>query len=630
MIGFKMMVKNSMKKTNAIVVVFSVLFSILFLTGFTYYFRGQKVYEGDRTLYMDDLFNYEYLMGKQDVSFWSKITDSSFDKVRYVSNFLIASAWEYIGNDFDRIDNVLYFSNTVLVVSLFVIFLFILNYFKDYQIQKILIALLFSIAFISSRFAYYSFEELNGIMENMGTIFAILILMLLIKDRFEFTYRFYLAHFLYFIIIYIHERYIGLVGVFFAYSFLALVKSGKKAHFYKGGIAIIIAFLSLLYRFFLFGDRMFMGTENVNVTDTFSVKSLFEMIWKQIHYLIGIPPRDDRYLNGLQLQDVSPWIIVLTIIIWIMIAIIFIIFSRTIRNDESDVKLSEYISLKWGPIVLCMVQIFCQVVVSSTTIRVEMRWIYASFGVELIVLSYMISFLSENKKEKMNEIVLLLCISICGLIMIIESYYVSFWKNIYNYFPRIDSSNFVNAIDSYDTINYLYILTDDDVSFDPEELIGVEKKKINSLIMVNNINEIPYELGEDDVVLARNGITADYNNITDSFKTVLFSGECYPDGWCGRRVSIIAYPEKINQMFVLDIYRIDKEHNGSGKISIFVNSVYYGTVVIGRDTYKSIELLLPQTANEITLYTQTEMIKEKDNMDGRYLSYLIKNYYFKK
>lgn len=608
------------EKVNNLYFYISVIIMLMGIGLFMILSRGQYVYEGDRALYMDDMDGYK-IMTNPNTSFVEKICDTNANKVRYVTNTVLALVWKIIGTNFEFEDTIMMVCNLLLVLITWILFYIISDGISDKnRYIRALIATGFALIFSASRFAYYSYEELFGIMENMGNALVLVFATLLIKDSFRFTKKYWIAHIVWIISIYVHERYMVLAGALIVYIFLASIYNRKKIISKDNVLKISFIFMLFIIvfaqRLLLFGNHALEGTGGTNVADTFSIKTLLFMVMREIAYLVGVNVPGDAYLNGIDPRNVNIWIYLITICIWILLGSIVFIFRKRIKANKKE----------WCVIAFLIILIGCLVASTSITIRVEMRWLYASFGLELMTVCYMVSKILNNADSDLR---LYIIVSLVVVLMVgVESYYASNWKNIYNWEYRIDSSELSDEFDNYEYIDNLYILSD---SVSPLEdrgiydLASAEGVVLNNIIWKSSLNDIE-NIGENDVILIRDVREYDYYDITKEMSNITYVSGYYDDGWCEPYTHISLYSNAEGavklSIYVPDYIIFDNEIT----ISVNINNKKCGEYVVNVNELTDIMVEgLEKGSNEIELVSDFWVIEESGRSEDGRLSYVLTN-----
>lgn len=138
-----------------------------------------------------------------------------------------------VGNQYERVDILLQAENIFLGIAFYIIALIIEATYKKKDKKLTFIPLIVTLMFMASRFSYYSYTEVLGIMENIAMLCAILFVLFLLKDNFTLGKNYWIANFIYVIAIYTHERYFVLAGVLIVYLGMCWMMNKRKLSFSK-------------------------------------------------------------------------------------------------------------------------------------------------------------------------------------------------------------------------------------------------------------------------------------------------------------------------------------------------------------------------------------------------------------
>ncbi|MDO4438046.1 MAG: hypothetical protein Q4B86_01165 [Eubacteriales bacterium] len=367
-------------------------------------------------LYMDDLYMWSCYGEQSLLEFAFPIgTSTRFRPVYWLMTYLQMAI---IGNH----------------ISWFVPFNIICNIivaFTVYFIGKAIVknrflSLAASLCYLSSRFAYYQIGQALGLMETMAIFMALIILYLLYKymnmdnletfkevrdssvktenSRLEILFRnpgeiyYFGALIIYFLLVFVHERYLSLLPLFYLTLIVKLLRHKKeyKKEYLKENIRLwvapVITFVVIfIIRKLAIGSAIPAGTGGTEVTETFNIKDAIGYALDQVMYIFGVNAGPE-HLCGLP-WDMSPvFIKYLTKLSVLALFIICGMYAVTMlldlgsKEEGAKARFCRNLSnslLFVGFIALC---IAC----SSVTIRVEMRWIYVSYTAALLFALYMI------------------------------------------------------------------------------------------------------------------------------------------------------------------------------------------------------------------------------------------------
>ena len=377
---------------------------------FAFYVNRDIVIKG---LYMDDLYMWS-CYGEQNLwEFTFPIgTSTRFRPVYWLATYLQMAI---IGNHIDRFVAFNIVVNIFVAVELF--------YMARYLASGCrLSGMITAICYLSSRFAYYQIGQALGLMETMALAMSIAVMFLLIKALRDNACgsSYYAALVIYFLLVFVHERYISLLPLFYIALFGIIIRNGinkekpsrtaaKTAAEWISPLAVL--FLIIAIRTYAIGKALPAGTGGTEVTDTFSIAQSIRFCFDQVLYIIGVNAGPE-YLCGLPWEK-TPWqikrmtkfgilFIGLLCIIFAGLIIYEIIKSIKDKDRKSVGLLYDNITVS---IMFCAFIALC-IGCSSVTIRLEMRWIYVSYAAALLFASYMIGRIKVSVGSSLHKIVL--------------------------------------------------------------------------------------------------------------------------------------------------------------------------------------------------------------------------------
>lgn len=603
---FKKNVKKIFDKWNddsTFIILISISFLFFLNLAFNYWINGEI-----RTFSLDDYSLYISINVNKD-----GILYTGANKFRPVMQLIFKLMFYFIGH------NYYYFNIINLGISFFIS---ITVFFMTYKIQYLLntnsktfLALVAASLFIVSRFAYYNISELFGIMESLALWLSLAIIYFLIMNlRRNDDKLYFMASILYFIVIYVHERYIILITVFFVGLIAKNGFSLKKIiliSYTKFILPFLIMVSWFLIRFFMFGSRALDGTGGTSAIETFSISNIMKFIFSQIFYLLGINA-GDSYLSGINWRNVPNkyyFFIFVSIIsvIWIITACVRLF----LHNKELTRK---YI---WD-IVLFITFITSCIFASSITIRVEMRWIYISYTAFVILLIYIYSIISESK-EKISKLFLLIFL---GSSIIFESFYRSNYSNLYYWEKKeLDSSLYEATIMKYgdEFVDKEVYLVNAEDNWNEEEWKAffrpfVEEYETLKFTMFNDVRSVPPILSEDQIVLEEDKEERKYNDITKSLKDYQVLQGVYDDGWLEQEsIFNIFYGDYDN--LELTLY-YPKELTGDQNGKIYVNNEFYSDFKFENGNELKVNIKgIPNKFNKISVISDFYAIEDSGRSD---------------
>lgn len=288
-----------------------------------------------------------------------------------------------------------------------------------------LVGFLCGFMYLLSRMAYYQISQVWGLMETLALWLAIGILYLLFQYLNNKASERYLtwASVLYFLVCFVHERYMVLLPVFI------LVLMMKKSRNYRAWLKPLITFLLIqAIRLIAIGGLSPAGTGGTDVADTFSVREVLGYGIRQVSYIFGVNAGPE-HLNGQNYKDSPLWVLIFLVLADVALVIFIAIFVlRLIRNKKSR---SKHLS----NVLLFVVFIGGCIASSSVTIRLELRWVYVSFTAALLFLAYIYGALTEDKVNpdrwvKILPVTSLLIVYTVAMIPV-ETHYRSQYPNLY-------------------------------------------------------------------------------------------------------------------------------------------------------------------------------------------------------
>ncbi|MBE5924476.1 MAG: hypothetical protein E7271_08420 [Lachnospiraceae bacterium] len=248
-----------------------------------------------------------------------------------------------------------------------------------------------SILYIVSHFSYYQITNQIGITETMATFFGICFIFSLVNYLQTSNNNIVAVLSMYFLCSMSHERYVALMPVIIIAVILAHANNKqerKKCVIEIFSILLVFAFIMVMFK--LLVNNIMTGSGGTNVTETFSVKQQLYNLKRAISYLFFYNSQD-TWLSMIGWNDYSQKAKLVVYSSWIAIAVIIIISIVELIRMEND-KRKQSIAV----IVVFILCIGATVAISSTTIRVELRWMYYPYLVAVLLLAYL-SFITGNK-----------------------------------------------------------------------------------------------------------------------------------------------------------------------------------------------------------------------------------------
>lgn len=403
--------------------------------------------------------------------------------------------------------------------------------------------------YLASRFAYYQIGQVLGMMETLALWLSLLILWCLYRCLNEKggEKRICTASVLYFCLCFVHERYMAL------FPLLLLVLLAKKC---RRPLPWCFALLSFALvqgiRAAAIGSLLPAGSGHTNVADTFTLSSALGFALDQLAYLFGAGA-GPIHLSGLPWQETPLWVKLLVVLADLTLAAVTAAFlARTVLEKEKEHKVRRLQTF-----FLFVLFIGACIASSSVTIRVEMRWIYASLAAALLLLSYMYG---ELTCEVQPEFYLkrlwpwgALLLAYVVLMLPTELYSRAWgWPNIY-FFPEQARYNSLAEVtrEKYGDLEgkTVYIIGNSyEVSdFTARTFYKVyQKERTAQLTEVKFIDSV-WEIGlvsDDMLVLKEDPDNNDYADVTDFVRDMKLHVEYgyYRDNWMDEegRVTVMA------------------------------------------------------------------------------------------
>lgn len=534
---------------------------------------------GNRVFYGDDLVVFSKFLNSDGILKF--IFSLSGNRVRPIAYMIIGLVLKFAANNYEIIDETLLVLNFINAALVFY-FIYVIQAKQEF-IKRNVLSLSGALLFIASRFAYYNISELIGLMEGVGITFSIgmLLLLYLYINRGDNKYIVG-ATILYVLVMYTHERYFLL---FICFMVATLVK--KNSSFIKRFAVVLPAFALILFfwivRVILFGNRAIAGTGGTYISDTFDLITAIKFCFSQVGYIFGFNC-GPRYLNGInagQVPRVINFFLVLNLLCVLCVVILYV--RLLIRNELFRCENLKNIILFITFIALCIIS-------SSTTIRVEMRWIYTSYTAYVILLFYMIDgifkFYSINAKALLVFTIYLISI------FITEQFYRGNYSHIY-YWDDKDMTRELHdiTVDKYgDKLANMKILIVSESQFfsswDEKEWKRFFRPYVDSseisVYYVESINDAKQLAAamSSSIVLYEDSDNRVYTDITNVVKddadrpsllTINNLYGIYRDWWCEPDCKFEVLGYNNNKVKLMFYYPGDRELIGTASGKIIVN-----------------------------------------------------------
>lgn len=359
---------------------------------------------------------------------------------------------------------------------------------------------------------------------------------------------------------------------------------------------------------------MLTGTGGTSISNTFDIKIFFQFCIKQMEYIfVGLNSSGEAYLNGISRENVCSGIYVINfLIILIFIAIFFnymvVIFKNKIVREAIK------------PLLIMVVSMGCLIVASSTTIRVEMRWLYCTYAIYILTLVYMISIILKFKEG--GSACFLQIIFFVGVMgsLFQEGYYRQKWDNLYYWGAREISSSIAEVLGPEKDISKVSIISEERRFFAADEVKTIMSSlgvNVNEVEIVENIawcdsssDLILYEDHEENRYIKLSNLYAPADNV---YCISGISG----DGWAEKE-SII----KLNTLEA-DELKINCNALEEQEITVYINGVEQTSKIKLEEGDNSFSVFCEkQEVVEIKLVSDYE--KKLAYPDSRVCSYLFR------
>ena len=527
------------------------------IAGFAFWVNRDIVIKG---LYMDDLYMWS-CYGEQSIwEFAFPIgTSTRFRPVYWLATYLQMAV---IGTHINR------FVAFNIIINIFVAFeLFYMAKRLSGGIR--LTGFITAVCYLASRFAYYQIGQALGLMETMALSMSILVWYLLLKacglipgnanasageaagdsmtatayDGGRLDLRAYMwALAVYLLLVFVHERYISLLPLFYLSLIINLLKGkclkgqtssasekGKRAVFISWIMPVLVLGIIIAIRKLAIGKALPAGTGGTEVTDTFSIVQSLRFCLDQVLYILGVNAGPE-YLCGLSWSD-TPWQIKRAIKISILlIGLLCIIFAfslirRFVKELRTKLSKETYDEISFC-VMLCSFAALC-IGCSSVTIRLEMRWIYVSYAAALLFAAYMAGRLKSNEKV----LALMLFTAYAIISVYTNIFYRGYFNNIYFWANQLRMNSLAEeTIEKYGTEGVLgkkiYIIENsyEMTDFYAETFFKTydrdKRAEGTEIIFADSITDIPAEEIREDKALVLIELPEEnaYRDITDDLK----------------------------------------------------------------------------------------------------------------
>ena len=442
------------------------------------------------------------------------------------------------------------------------------------------------ILYLSSRMAYYQIGQFYGLMESLALWAALGMLWFLYRYVNEKKAGAFLAaNVLYFVVSFIHERYMVLLPLLLLTVILGFGKGlgtktaaaepekkseperaaepgrsrgrgqsrgaqGKKdaaaraeaadteSSFRLPGILLILLPIVVfgviqMIRLRTIGTLSPAGTGGTDVADTFQLTDAINQAISQVGFVFGRNSGPD-YLCIEPFVDSPGGIRNLILAAEAVLgAGVLAAVLGMVRDREEIVCHLKNTILFLGFIALCIGS-------SSVTIRVEMRWVYVAYAAALLFFAYL--------SRVMGKAGILVLLYGC-LIFPVETYYRDNWDNLYLWAPQSQYNSLAEKTygtygdDIFDKEIYI-IGKDFEISdFNAETFLKIyakEKTKVPKLQFIDSDMDLK-EITDNMVILCEDPEHNAYNDVTEIVKRQRFDTPfgSYADGWIDENAKIV-------------------------------------------------------------------------------------------
>lgn len=340
-----------------------------------------------KALHLDDLENYLHYI--KDPSLKSWIFDYYPDRMHYRPFFYIL-----LFNIFhllhDNVQNLLIINISINAIVATIIY---------FQARRLNIHRIFCISLIllyaHANYSYFQLYQAIGCIEALPLAFSLIILtnsVLSINfDSKKFVCYTIFSLVLYFIMVFTHERYFPMMLlILIAIKLNKNISKNTKIKLYIASWIEFFIFFGI--RYYYLGIIVPRGTSCTSLIEHFDLARSFKHFFIEVMYILGVN-LGPKHLSGINFFDTNLYAKILALLG--IIVVLGILVLNIINNHKNFVHENKKDKLPYIGrffflyIFLCILQ-------SSLTIRVEMRWVYASFVALAIYISYISSVAITN------------------------------------------------------------------------------------------------------------------------------------------------------------------------------------------------------------------------------------------
>ena len=393
------------------------------------------------TIYGDDLSIYQSHEAVHGIMANIKFF-SSFGKFRPVHSTVLTIILDCFHKNLDAY----YFIN----ICIQAINGFILALIANKFIRSVFFSCLLGVVFSLSRFSLFNINQLfnGGILEGLAITFCLASLYFILKaitqptDSQTSKYNSFLwSIFFANIGMYTHERYIVLLPfiLLLALLFPGLKTFTNKQKVLVASLALLSIPVNVAIKKFGFGTVFFVGTGGTNIAFSFTAAKTYFIDAVLSIFQINSGP---EYLVGITFYSLPVLYQRLVLLFATMVFILFIAYlyksiKKLIAKDTSD-RTNFFIFLS-----LSVVFVFF-LIPAIVTIRLEQRWLQASFSVFLLMIAVAINGMYANKITRYSFLSLLTIL----LLLIDTNYLSSGGNNTYMMNAERNATKFKTAVDN--------------------------------------------------------------------------------------------------------------------------------------------------------------------------------------
>ena len=442
------------------------------------------------------------------------------------------------------------------------------------------------IFYLSSRMAYYQIGQFYGLMESLALWAALGMLWFLYRYVNEKkTGAFLMANLLYFVVCFIHERYMALLPLLLLAVVLGFGKGlssknvtgkpkrnnepvpaaepgrsrgrgqsrgaqnkketvvraaaaeGTRGFCLPGPLLFVITLLVFgaiqMIRLCTIGTLSPAGTGGTDVADTFKLTDAIGQALNQVGFVFG---RN----SGPVYLCIEPFTDSPDRIKTLILAAEAVLGAGVLAAVTGIIRERKEIVCHLKNAVLFLMFIALCIGSSSVTIRVEMRWVYVAYAAALLFFAYL--------SRVMGKAGILVLLYGC-LIFPAETYYRDNWDKLYLWAPQSQYNSLAERTygtygdDIFDKEIYI-IGKDFKISdFNAETFLKVyakDKTNVPKLQFIDSDMELK-EITDDMVILCEDPEHNAYNDVTEIIKRQRFDTPfgSYPDGWIDENAKLV-------------------------------------------------------------------------------------------